>query len=367
MKIGILTLPFNNNYGGYLQAFALMYVLKKQGHDVYLIDRRHNIHDYSVIVKLKGIVKRYIFGKHAVYSLKTREESFNYRGKKILEFVEKNISPKTGPIYSSLGFENIVKYGFDAIIVGSDQVWRPEYVPNIEDFYLGFSKDWDVRRISYAASFGTDKPDYTDTEIKNCGELIRLFYRVSTRESSGETIINKHFKWNYPHIDTVLDPTLLLSAEQYIEICNIVPEKKRQIFVYLLDNNEYKIRQVNKLSKYLDLEPLFFLPESRDSVLPSIEDFISGFANSEFVLTDSFHGTVFSIIFNKDFLVFGNADRGQSRFIDLLSRFGLKNRLISNDEFSLEDIDTIDWDKVNGLKSKSVAESYMFLNDATSV
>lgn len=142
MRIGILTLPFNNNYGGYLQAYALLTVLKQMGHDVELIYRRHNKRPlkYRLLYVFKTVVKcilRIPYGP----LIPSLEYDHRHAGKMMLPFVDKNISPKTKPYFTTASMEKSCKGKYDVVIVGSDQIWRPIYVPNINDFFLEFIKD----------------------------------------------------------------------------------------------------------------------------------------------------------------------------------------------------------------------------------
>lgn len=366
MKIGILTLPFKHNYGGYLQAYALLTVLKNHSFDVYLIDRELNKRSYGIMKKVKGLLNKYVFNRPAIYSDATREAYFKYRGSKITPFVDTKIVPKTVSIYSSDDFVKIEKYHFDAIIVGSDQVWRPMYVPNIEDFYLEFAKEWPLKRISYAASFGTDDSEYIDSEKKQCGELLKAFDAVSVREKSGLRLINDIYKWNIKKAEVVLDPTMLLCASDYHKLFPKIEYREKRIFCYILDMNKEKKKYIHFLANKMGYDTFFFLPEDRMKVLPSIEDFLFGIASSEFVLTDSFHGTVFSMLFNTNFLVFGNQKRGMSRISDLLSIVNLNSCLVDPLNRTYKTI-TYDWENVNHIIQEKRSESLSFLLNNLSV
>lgn len=361
MKIGILTYPFNHNYGGYLQAYALLSVLKKHSFDVYLIDRKTNRKSFSFVEKTKGYINKYILNRPAIYSEKTRKDYFEYRGSAILPFVDSKIAPRTISLYSSEDLVKIEQYHFDAIIVGSDQIWRSSYLPNIEDFYLDFSKEWSIKRIAYAASFGTEEPEYTDDKREKCGILLKKFNAVSVREKSGVTLINEIYQWGISGVQTVLDPTMLLSPSDYFKLFPHLKYSKKRIFCYILDMDKKKKEYAKFIAQELGCSPYFFLPENRKEVLPSIEDFLSGIANSEFVLTDSFHGTVFSIIFNIPFRVFGNEMRGLARITDLLSMFDLSSCLVSNSSRLNHENISYKWDSVNQILNSEREKSLSFL------
>ena len=229
----------------------------------------------------------------------------------------------------------------DVLIVGSDQIWRPIYIENIADAYLDFAKDWEVRCIAYAASFGVaDWSEYSYEQTQVCRELIKKFDAVSVREDSGVELCR-----NYLGVDAVhvLDPTMLVDIKHYM--CHINSCKKRyperMCLAYILDEADDKLNVLNSIAhcqgynirqwKNIDI------PNIKN---PTVEEWLKGFHDAEFVFTDSFHGCVFSIIFNKPFIAFGNEERGMARFDSLLKMFGLEELLItSSDQFTPELVD----------------------------
>lgn len=366
MKIGILTLPFNNNYGGYLQAYALMTVLKRMGYDVELIYRRHNKRPLKcrLLYIFKTLVKCILRIPHGPL-IPSLEYDHRHAGKMMMSFVDKNISPKTKPYFTTASMEKSCKDMYDVVIVGSDQVWRPIYVPNINDFFLKFIKNKNIRKIAYAASFGTATPEYTDFQKKECGKLISEFQAISVREKSALKVI-ENFGWQVnckPHL--VLDPTLLLTSKEYFK--HIKLNRCDQIFCYVLDRTERTRELILYAEKLLKLPCYEILKGVNEKTFlkPSIEIWLSNIYNARFILTDSFHGMVFSIIFNKPFAVYVNKDRGADRFISLLSLIGLENRMI-NEKFDIDNIinKPINWDCVNEKLENLRNDSIQFLNDS---
>lgn len=208
MRIGILTLPLHTNYGGILQAYALQTVLERMGHEVELIYRRHNKRPlkYRLLYIFKTVVKCILRIPHGLL-IPSLEYDHRHAGKMMLPFVDKNISPKTKPYFKTASMEKSCKGKYGVVIVGSDQIWRPIYVPNINDFFLEFIKDKNVRKIAYAASFGTATPKYTDLQKNVCGKLISEFQAISVREKSALKVI-ENFGWQVNCIpQLVLDPT----------------------------------------------------------------------------------------------------------------------------------------------------------------
>lgn len=370
MRIGILTLPFNNNYGGYLQAYALMTVLKQMGHEVELINRRSNRISLSVQIRyfIKTLIKMVLGLEHGSLILDIEKEH-NKRGKLIIPFVDKNIYPKTKSLFSTKDLTDECKDRYDAIIVGSDQVWRPDYVPNIENFFLDFMKHYSVKRISYAASFGVCHPKYSKGQIMQCGKLLSMFDDVSVREESGANVM-KDFGWHTKKkLAVVLDPTMLLDKSYYetLIINNRSPEK--YVFTYVLDESQEAQAIVNIAVSTLNCTEKCIIDTKKwkypDYRMPSIEEWLWGICNAEFVVTDSFHGTAFSIIFNKPFLVYENKGRGADRFHTLLCHFGLENRIVSD----IADVDriirqSINWNHVNDRLKEEKEKSVGFISRA---
>lgn len=344
MKIGIITLPLHTNYGGILQAYALQTILERMGHEVVIFNKEK---EYKLplwkypLAYTKRIIKKYVFKKKET---KILEEQYNQKiqlkiSKNTQEFIKQYIH-----LYTIKSFKDSRKDDFDAIIVGSDQVWRPKYfIPmfksNIENAYLAFAKGWKIKRIVYAASFGTEEWEYTLTQTKECGKLLKLFDAVSVREESGIKLCKKYFGVEVKH---VLDPTLLLSKKDYIQLFETakIPKSSGNLLTYILDETPEKTEIINKIAIDKDLIPFSVNSikienpnaPSEERIQPPVEAWLRGFYDAEFIVTDSFHACVFSIIFKKPFIAIGNKKRGMARFESLLKMFGLEDRLISNIE-----------------------------------
>lgn len=369
MKIGVLTLPFNNNYGGYLQAYALMTVLKQEGHDVELVYRQINKKSVPISYFVKNTIKILIGRKHGFF-YPTPEKHLREKGKNIMSFVDKGISPRSKPLYSTLELAKYVsKQKYDVLIAGSDQLWRPEYVPNIEDFFFAFCNDNRVCKLSYAASFGTRNPNYTEEQKKVCGDAISRFNAVSVRESSAIDVISD-FNWITKKTPVVvLDPTLLLSKEYYH---SLISDKhslsKGKVYCYVLDESDetknllHSICNILKKTSYTIYDAEKW--NNSDYIMPSMEDWLCGIRDADFVVTDSFHGAVFCILFNKPFLVCVNKGRGEDRFDTLLGHFGLNSRAV-NANTNLSDVlkSDIDWLQVNSILEEKRFSSLEFLKN----
>lgn len=369
MKTGILTLPLHTNYGGILQAYALQTVLERMGHDAYVIslaDKPLRLPVWRMPVKYARRLLRNLKGHpYPIFY----ERKFN-REKPIVrqhtdKFIRRYIKPA---VYE--GYGSIREGDFDAIVVGSDQVWRPQYFDDIRTAYLDFTSGWKIRRMAYAASFGTDRWEYGRLLTAQCARLLKRFDYVSVREDSGVDLCRERFGVEAEH---VLDPTMLLHADDYALLagsCGMY-DGKRGMMCYILDDTPWKAALTASVAESLNLQP--FRVNSRvedinaplaERVQPPVEQWLRGFIDSRFVITDSFHACVFSIIFNKPFIAVANRGRGVSRFRSLLSMFGLEARLL--DEEASPDVRAlvsggIQWDDVNGRLSRYRDMSMDFL------
>ena len=369
MRIGILTHRLFTNYGGILQNYALQVVLKRLGHDVITIDYVVGI---PTKIKLLSFVKRLFLRilkkeKLPLRAWMTDEESA-YISQFTRNFIQNYIN-LTKRI--SLAEINNLNYDFDCIIVGSDQVWRYNYFKkNIEEFFLK-SFDNVPLKLSYAASFGTDIWEMPKEQTSICRNLVQKFKSVSVREQSGIDLCNKYL--GVP-AELVLDPTLLLSKDDYVDLIKDInlSLSNSPLMTYILDKSEDKRNIIQYISEKMGLEVLEILPDKSFSqvgakgldkcIVPQIEYWLKGFLNSEFVVTDSFHGTVFSIIFNKPFIVIGNKLRGLDRMNSLLNIFNLEDRLVlSYDDLLNKNIKDIKWDDVNEKLSIWKSKSMCFI------
>ena len=352
MKIGILTITPNIGYGGIMQAYALQTILKKLGNEIEIINYRHKI-AYKTKAKffLKSVYKVFIKGEFAKFSL---NDDYLYRAQKVSKFHQKYLN-LSELVKTSKEFRCLANRKYDCIIVGSDQVWRPQYVVNIYDYYLdGIRKG--VYKMSYAASFGVNEWQYSKEQTRRCTKLLKEFGYISVRERSGIKLIADNLSENFK-VDWDLDPTLLIYQNDYASLIQNVPKNKNTLFTYILDPTFDKSQVVNKISKELNLGINEFNTRAENGmgvelklrVAPPVETWISGFRDADFIVTDSFHGMVFSIIFNKPFVVYINPNRGTERFTSLLSMLGLLDRMITCSTELNQSLlsDTIVWNKVN--------------------
>ncbi|MBO5422776.1 MAG: polysaccharide pyruvyl transferase family protein [Fibrobacteraceae bacterium] len=335
MKIGILTLPLHTNYGGILQAYALQTVLERMGHEVKVLNspivfKKNAYWKYPI-----RFIKKFFFHKPTIVRYESiLKESYPIIAKNILLFREKKIKER---VINS--FDEIQEKDFDCIVVGSDQIWRPRYFregwkSNVIDAFLAFSNGWKIKRVAYAASLGVDSCEFSESEIAKGKEFLLHFDAISVREKSGIGLLKDCFG-----VDAIqnLDPTFLLDRTYYEELAENASQSQGDLFCYILDKSTEKKNFVEFVAKERHFKP-FTLTCSLDlssepiekRILPSVESWLRGFMDAKFVITDSFHACVFSIIFRKPFVAIANPERGESRFLSLLSALHLEDNLIKS-------------------------------------
>lgn len=367
MKIAILTQPLHHNYGGLLQAFALQHYLKNQGHDVLTVDFawNHKSRYFGIKTIIGNIIRKYVLRRPIKSIFPITDEQKQVIDQHTNRFTAEHIRT-TQKIYSMAEFSHIKQYGFDAYIVGSDQVWRPAYSPGMSAFFLSFlNKEDKTKRIAYAASFGVDNCDeFSTDQLAEYAPLLQRFDAVGVREDSAVDLCQRYFGATVEH---VIDPTLLLEKEAYCQLVvqDNIPASNGDMMVYVLDKTPEKQQIINAVARERGLTPYTVMPE-QNGVYPPVTQWLRGFMDAQYVVTDSFHGVAFSIIFNKPFIAIGNHDRGLARFTSVLKIFGLEQRLIfCTADLSAELINKpIDFAKVNQLKTEKQQFAEAFFNQA---
>lgn len=370
MKIAILTQPLRFNFGGILQNFALQTVLRRMGHEVVTLDPRR--YQYSwweyPLLTMRHLAARYLKGyKDAnLFAEYNKDKETRKIGVNTFRFIDKYICRKE---FTCLP-DNVKPNDFDAIIVGSDQVWRPKYNRNLKDMFLNFAQGWNIRRIAYAASFGTDEIEYTNEEINECKRLLSAFDAVSVREKSGITLCKQMFDVNAVH---VLDPTLLLDAADYMRLVEAYPSAgaSGNLYYYILDNTNENAKLIRDYAKENGLLPFTCNSKAADhhnkhsleeKIQLPVEHWLQGFNQAEYVITDSFHACVFSILFKKQFFVYANAERGMARYNSLFHMLGIEDRFI----MTIDDIynkQMIDYNQVYDKLGQLREESLKFIDE----
>lgn len=370
-RVAICTLFYKNcNYGGILQCYALQKALFIMGHDVKVVAYNDKLSVNPIYPSLYSRCQQYslkeLFCKVLEILMTKINKSvlvkLNQRIELFKKFIDNNIQQT-----KVVGDENLTELSncFDIFISGSDQVWNPNAIRKL--YLQTFETRQGVKRVSYAASISRNS--LSPLEQRIIIPAIRKFDSVSVREKTAKDILDK--AGLNKSVDIVVDPTLLLPVEEWEKIaCNrLINEPyvlmysfsncifKKDLIEYYKQKNKkvyfipYVKQSFNTFDKGCQMEPVW-------NVGPA--EFLSLIKYADVIYTDSFHGAVFSIIFNREFVVYERDTHGQtsknSRLYDLLDTFNLGNRLIQ-DEFMMLERKTIDYENVNSilniLRSKS--------------
>lgn len=329
MHLAIITLHFGSNIGGILQSYALQSALEQMGHSVEVFDRQHLPSPlWSWGSYAKDAIRAAIEGRMPL----PRHLEHRVKGRFTLSHLH---------LAGRRDFGSLRPGDYDGYVVGSDQIWRPEYMDDrIEDAFLGFAEQWGgVKRVAYAASFGKDEWMLTPSQTATCARLAKLFDGVGVREDSAVGLCREHLGVEARH---VLDPTMLHDADFY-EALTRQGVKTRQgggMFCYLLDLSRANMSLARDVARRVGerksvISDFTRLAGVEDHVrFPTVEQWLRCYADARCVLTDSFHGAAFSIIFGKPFAVIANSHRGSTRMESLLRMFGLTDRLIDEGELA---------------------------------
>lgn len=370
MRIAVMTWFRYYNYGTALQVSALCEYLRKKGHSVDVIDYipqrkgESNIHSYRLIdyVRLKTSEKRK--KKIAVGKPYERED----RTQCFLDYLDLRISLSRKA--RKLSELQSLNKEYDSFLCGSDQIWAPSiFDPH---FFLDFVYD-EKKMIAYAPSIGL--PEIKDAYVREAmRKLISRYHHLSVREETGAELIEELIG-NKPVV--VSDPSLLLTADEWIEYAGLrvkEPDKK-YVLAYMLGKEEKHWQQIYRVAEEKNLD-VVVVPTFEEDVtrvgcyaLPvGPREFLELIAGAEYVCTDSYHGTIFSLIFEKPFSVFerfskSDAINQNSRIYNLLEKTGLKDRLIGfRKEYRTPG--NIDFIRVQELLHEEITKSEEYLNNA---
>lgn len=326
MKINTITCHHVYNHGALLQAYALSEFLKGEGHDVSIIDYRPSYLDGHF--KLWRSDPRYdrigLGWAYVLAKLPGRIRSL--KRKKAFDAFFDRYMPVTDRIYHSVGELRANPPEADLYIAGSDQIWNTDFKNGIDPaFYLDFG---DCRKISYAASFATHSlHEGTENFVK---EMLGNFTDISIREQSGLKILNN---LGY-HGTVVVDPVFLLNKDQWDIIASEDGKNEDYILIYDFERNPVireLARRYSKLNhcKIYSIGPYRLDYADKCFINYGPDAFVGLIKNAKCVLSNSFHGSAFSMIFQKNFFVANREDGLNERMLDLLIRYNLTDRLIN--------------------------------------
>lgn len=357
-KVIILTHKLGPNYGGILQAYALQSYVRKLLPGV-SIETTH-LQPAPGLIRRAASISLNLIKRRSIYVSTLWMQRVVQR--ETLNFITNHMTCTTG-----------LDIDGDAYIVGSDQVWRAAYADPLRYMFSDIEASTSIK-ISYAASFGTDDlSEFSEYQIKRSGELAGKFSAISVREDSGVDIARKSWGLQAEHH---IDPTLLLAKEEYSALIGkgSTIDLGGSLFAYVLDRSATNEKIIAKIEALSHTKKFELMPAQYDSLInfllnkdayrmPGVEQWLKSFRDAEYIVTDSFHGTVFSIIFNKPFTTIGNKSRGLARFESLLRMFGLEDRLVTSIEDVTGDLATkdIDWVSVNAKIKSEQKRSFDYL------
>lgn len=359
MKAGILTFHRTTNYGATLQAYALQKTLQSMGVETELIDYRNmNVYSYSDPRFFHGMPIKTRIGKLLRY--RYNAAMFD----RFSAFWEKYFC--LSPMCITHEELRTVEKRYDAVICGSDQVWNPMAIfKDFDAFLLGTAE---CKKIAYAASAGA--VSLWEPYLKTYWRLLHRFDAISVREKNMQAP-TEHLSQKDVHV--VLDPTLLLENKAWciIEDSAFLKQLPQNgyILVYFLGKNHAVVRAAQELQQKTGL-PVISLGRKLQGIrslrpVAGPAEFLTLFHHASYVLTSSFHGTVFSIQYQRPFLVFGNGAYN-SRMSTLLDALGLRDRMIGQSDVSTLDKlkSPINWEQVQICYNQEKQRSIAFLNNS---
>ena len=357
MKIGILTFHCAANFGAVLQTYGLQSYLRSLGHDVHVIDYRP-----EYLLKPYRVFKLQLQDGNSVAKLKLAIRALmvapvRWRRNVLFDRFRKRYLNMTSLDLDSPGSD------FDAFVFGSDQIWNPRITWGFDRVYFGdFPAAMGKKKIAYAASAGST------ANISNKAEFLSLLanlQKISVREAELAGYIMKDMKMDVP---VLCDPVLLGGRSLYAGLAELPKVKKPYLVLFQLSRKKPVVKYAENLAKksgmeFIELAPSFeSLKNCRMKQTFSPEQFIGYIANAEYVLTSSFHGTVFSVLFRKNFNVISVDRDNDKRAVSLLEKLGLGDRIAS-----IEDnpgISEVDYTGVDDRMEDLLKESAEYISSA---
>lgn len=350
MRIGIITINDDNNYGNRLQNYAIQEVMCKQGIDVVTLKNNPILN-----------IKKYFLLRYIKFKISTSKINNLERHCKFMEF-NRNIkfSNKYVTPYSNLN--NI----YDYFITGSDQVWNPTFGRLREVDLLEFTIP--EKRISFSASFGISSlPEQYNEKLKNA---LKDYKAISVREDAGKKIIEDVV--GRKDVQVLVDPTMLLTAEEWDKVAKKPEQLKTDKYIlnyFLGELSEKRKAEIDRIAKENDCEVINILDKNSPFYCTGPSEFLYLEKHAFLVCTDSFHSSVFAILYNIPFIVFGREDNTvsmNSRIETLINKFNLKNREYNGKEITKENLNH-DYTEAYEILNEERKKSMTFLINALDV
>lgn len=348
MKIGTLTFHRACNYGGALQCFALVKALRNMGYDAEVIDYRNPAIEKSYALISTASIKSFISSVlHLPQSLKKRRNFRNF---------SKSFVPTSHKVYKSA---NELSNQYDVCVIGSDQVWSKRINHGFDPVYWGNFED---KKITYAASMGTDH-DFTESDYNQIQSYLKNFDCISTREDSLREELSP---FTEKEIQTVVDPTLLISLEDYKTIA-FKPQEENYVLYYQMEYHPQSKRFVSHIAKQLGCKVITIMGpneeyEGIEHVHKKVSDvnvqeFVGYILYAKCVIASSFHGTALPIAMRKDFYFLANYQTDRSE--NLLRHVGALERMKKSED--IISFTSVNYGRVETLLNKYIDESMLFL------
>lgn len=377
MKIGIMTCwQPDDNYGTQIQGFALQKYLEKIGNDVFLIQ----YHRFDDILTIKRPFWKILKGLNPYLLMRFIKNKLDSKNQKNETSLHNRNAPEFRKKYLHLSqnyytFDELKESPpkADAYIVGSDQVWNIQYLQknNLNAHFLNFGKS-ETKRISYAASFGFSEDKLNEKFAMAVKPLLSCFDAISVREKSGLEILKKI---GIKDAVQVCDPTFLLTPDEYLEFFKdekvVLPEKE-YVFVYELSaSSSLDIKKIKAWANKKGLDVVYVTGHGKCTlekrIFPSVPQWVKFIANARYVITNSFHGTVFSLFFHKPVAVFslkGCAKTTNSRLDTLNMMVGRNLTIHKSYDFEKTLLPNFNWDFFEIQKKELRAKGINFLSNA---
>lgn len=344
-KIGILTFHSSNNFGSVLLAYAMQHIVESLGYGAEIIDftTEKTKKAYAIFADMKK------YGLHGLpyntyallnyRKLKAKQNKYDEFRKSCLKLTEKSYA-----VNDELQNE---KFGYKAVICGSDQIWNFDAYVYDDAYFLGFVPKG-TKRIAYAPSLGVTKE--FDKRLKDYKQELEAFDFLSVREVSGKDKLNKIVDKS---VYIVPDPVFLLDRSEWDRLAGDEPLiKDKYILIYSIGYNPFLYETAKALHRSCGYKMVSIMPdwrmvffEGETAVDCGPKEFLNYIKNAEYVCSNSFHASAFSIIFNKQFL-FANGKSEDERITSVLSEYGIENRFI-NDTQQLKELEKISYKEIN--------------------
>lgn len=367
MRIGIITIHAARNYGSALQTFATQELFSQLGHSAKIVDYRRETHRNETIIQAKlTLNKKWNKTPLTQYIYRIlKSHSFRKLSGSIETFIKERIN-LTSREYLSLSALSCCNEDFDIFCSGSDQIWSNKVWGDfIDEYFLQFALPG-KRCISFSSSFGDT--NFREQERSKLKRLLSIYSYLSIRESSGLSLLRE---LGFPNAILTLDPTLCHTSDFWGGIADPQSIHERYLLVYQLNPNHEFDRQAKETAKAMRckliricLDDSHMLLNGTKVFYPSVQRFLSLIRDATYIMTDSFHGTAFSLIFNKQFSVF-LPPKSSERLHSILNLTMQSNRIHTGSSDPSTIFREINYSTVNRILDEGRCFSIEYLRNAT--